>query len=96
MATQMLEDVVFIPISDPAGIFCLFPHTPSQLASGLSSLADSFDRFHETGMEHYKAATSVIHNLQEIATVCQNTSCNTISSHVEKVHIRSCCLAGDL
>jgi hypothetical protein len=55
-----------------------------KLASGLSSLADSFDRFHETGMEHYKAATSVIHNLQEIATVCQNTSCNTISSHVEK------------
>ena len=56
-----------------------------QLASGLSSLADSFDKFHETGMEHYKAATAVITNLQEIAGVCQNESSNTISSHVEQV-----------
>ena len=57
----------------------------SQLACGLFSLADSFDRFHETGMEHYKAATTVISNLQKIGSICQNESSNTISSHVEQV-----------
>ena len=56
-----------------------------QLANGLSSLADSFDRFHETGLEHYKAATSVITNLQEVAGICRNDSANTISSHVQTV-----------
>ena len=62
----------------------------SQLASGLSSLADSFDRFHETGMEHYKAATTVISNLQKIGSICQNDSSNTISSHVEQVRAMLC------
>ena len=33
-------------------------------------------------MQHFKAATSVISNLQEIATICQNDSGSTISSHI--------------
>jgi hypothetical protein len=54
------------------------------LGNGLSALADSFDKFHETGMEHYKAATSVISSLQRVAGVCRNDSANTISSHIEQ------------
>ncbi|CAI8024340.1 Arf-GAP with coiled-coil, ANK repeat and PH domain-containing protein 2 [Geodia barretti] len=54
------------------------------LGNGLSALADSFDKFHETGMEHYKAASSVISSLQRVAGVCRNDSANTISSHIEQ------------
>lgn len=56
-----------------------------QLATCLSGLADSFDKFHETGMEHFKAATSVISHLQEIAGICHNDSTNTISSSIQAV-----------
>jgi hypothetical protein len=60
------------------------------LGNGLSALADSFDKFHETGMEHYKAATSVISSLQRVAGVCRNDSANTISSHIEQVRLATC------
>lgn len=39
-------------------------------------------------MEHYKAATSVISSLQQVAGICQNDSVNTISSHIEQVRWR--------
>ena len=61
-----------------------------QLGNGLSSLANSFDKFHETGMEHYKAASSVISSLQAVAGVCRNDSANTISSHIEQVRLSAC------
>lgn len=60
-------------------------HPLLQLATRLSDLADSFDKFHETGMEHFKAATSVISQLQGIADICQNDSTNTISSSIQAV-----------
>lgn len=60
-------------------------HSLLQLATRLSDLADSFDKFHETGMEHFKAATSVISQLQGIADICQNDSINTISSSIQAV-----------
>ena len=63
-----------------------------QLGNGLSALADSFDKFHETGMEHYKAASSVISSLQRVAGVCRNDSANTISSHIEQVRLATCSL----
>ena len=58
------------------------PFPPSQLATGLTSLAESFDKFHETGLLHFQAATAMIQSLQNIAGLCQNDSGSTLSSHI--------------
>ena len=56
-----------------------------QLATGLTGLAESFDQFHETGMQHFQAANGVVQKLKGIASLCQNDSGNTITTHIEQV-----------
>ena len=64
---------------NPLGYYpCLSP----QLALTLTSLADSFEHFHTSGLEHYKAAIQLVQGLQEIAAQYDG---NTIAGPLQQV-----------
>ena len=56
-----------------------------QLATSLTNLAESFQQFHSSGLEHHKAAISVVQGLQEVVGHCSNNRGNTIAGPVQKV-----------
>ena len=59
-----------------------FPCLSPQLALTLTSLADSFEHFHTSGLEHYKAAIQLVQGLQEIAAQYDG---NTIAGPLQQV-----------
>ena len=60
----------------------VFPFLSPQLALTLTSLADSFEHFHTSGLEHYKAAIQLVQGLQEIAAQCDG---NTVAVPLQQV-----------
>jgi len=56
-----------------------------KLAATLTNLADSFEHFHKSGLEHYQAAIQLVQGLQEISTQCENNKGSTISGPLQQV-----------
>lgn len=51
----------------------------------LTNLADSFQQFYDSGVEHYNSAIYMLSNMQEIGVLCNSSHTNTVSAPVQKV-----------
>ena len=59
--------------------------TNPQLANAFNSLADQFQLFHDSGLEHYQAATKMMSCVQDISGVCNASLGQAVSVPMQKV-----------
>ncbi len=56
-----------------------------QLANAFTSLSDTCQRFHESGVEHYKSASKMVSCVQSIGGLCNNSLGQSVSGPMQKV-----------
>lgn len=56
-----------------------------KLANTFTSLADQFQRFHDSGVEHYQAATKMMCCVQDISGLCNTTLGPAVSTPMQKI-----------
>jgi len=55
-----------------------------KLAATLTSLADSFEHFSKSGLEHYEVAIKLVQDIQEVSAQCENSNGNTVAGPLQQ------------